>query len=56
VDRQSAVHPSLPGEVIVPIPAFQPRALLTAFALGAAITGGLSCGGDSGPSRITIRD
>lgn len=32
------------------------RFLLTAVALGAAITGGLSCGGDSGPSKITIGD
>jgi len=34
----------------------RPRALLTSLALGAAIAGGLSCGGDSGPSKVNILD
>ena len=34
----------------------RPRALLISLALGAAVAGGLSCGGDSGPSRVTILD
>lgn len=38
------------------IPSFAPRALLTSIVLGVAIAGGLSCGGDSEPSRIDIRD
>jgi hypothetical protein len=32
------------------------RVVLTALALAATIAGGLSCGGDSGPSRVTIAD
>jgi hypothetical protein len=34
----------------------RPRALLTGLALCAAIAGGLSCGSDSGPSKVTILD
>jgi hypothetical protein len=34
----------------------RPRALLATVLLGAAVTAGLSCGGDNGPSRITIAD
>jgi hypothetical protein len=34
----------------------RPRALLTGLALVAAIAGGLSCGSDSSPSKITILD
>jgi hypothetical protein len=51
-----AVQLPLSPEVSMRASFLRSRVVLTAVALGAAIAGGLSCGGDSGPSKVTIAD